>query len=122
MICEVGHAMKYSYSLHTSAQLRSGSSTTGVTGTSVSAGSRTDKVQVWHVMESLPVANDVDQTLPMNLDGAGAEIPSAVGQLLVQEDAELAKQLQESEGVSKPTSPEKESSVKAGFGRTCANM
>ena len=47
------------------------------------AGSSTDKKQVWLVEDSLPLAGDCDQTLPMHMDGD--EIPSSVGILLERE-------------------------------------
>ena len=51
------------------------------------AGSSTDKKQVWLVTDSLPLAGDCDQTLPMHMhDG---EIPAQVGVLLEREECHM---------------------------------
>ena len=51
------------------------------------AGSSTDKKQVWLVTDSLPLAGDCDQTLPMHMhDG---EIPAHVGVLLEREECHM---------------------------------
>jgi hypothetical protein len=53
----------------------------------VPAGSSTDKKQVWLVSDSLPLAGDCDETLPMHLHSD--EIPSSVGVLLEREESQV---------------------------------
>ena len=81
----------------------------------VSAGSSTDKVNVWHVMDSLPMAHDADQTLPMTTD---EEIPSSVGILLMKEDMEVAQHMERLKHDSMTLDPENEIRSKAWFLKT----
>lgn len=78
----------------------------------VSAGSSTDKVNVWHVMDSLPMATDSDQTLPMTMD---EEIPSSVGVLLMKEDEKASQHVDPKTHDSTPLYPDNGSRPKAWF-------
>ena len=92
-------------------QLRSGHKTK-LPKEVVSAGSSADKVNVWHVMESLPMATDFDQTLPMCMD---EEIPSSVGVLLMKEDDKAAQDMTPLKHDSTPVDTDSDNRPKAWF-------